>query len=80
MNEYQFEITYLNRGPILSSTRTILITVVCDDFNLAWKNAIDNASIKIINNYEELYKVRLISICSFTTNQSASSWITFYNY
>lgn len=63
MNEYQFEITYLNRDPILSSTRTILITVVCDDFNLAWKKVIDDASIKIINNQEELYKVRLISIC-----------------
>ena len=63
MNEYQFEITYLNRDPILSSTRTILITVVCDDFILAWKKVIDDASIKIINNQEELYKVRLISIC-----------------
>ena len=63
MNEYKFEITYVNRDSIFSSMRTILITVVCDDFILAWKNAIDNASIKIINNQEELYKVRLISIC-----------------
>ena len=63
MNEYKFAVTYVNRDSIISSMRTIVITVVCDDFILAWKKVIDDASIKIINNQEELYKVRLLSIC-----------------